>query len=89
MLIGGRADVSDVARPVSKNRFYIEPSRFGQRGAGTLLASDICMLTIPGLTLLFLIVVVSLGIAFVWMLWEMEQMAKSRLAKVRRDRGFG
>jgi hypothetical protein len=47
------------------------------------------MLTIPGLTLLFLIVVVSLGTAFVWMLWEMEQMTKARLAKVRRDRGFG
>jgi hypothetical protein len=34
------------------------------------------MLTIPGLTLLFLAVVVGLGTAFVWMLWEMEQMSK-------------
>jgi len=34
------------------------------------------MLTAPGLTLLFLGVVVGLGIAFVWMLWEIEQMSK-------------
>jgi predicted negative regulator of RcsB-dependent stress response len=34
------------------------------------------MLTAPGLTLLFLGVVVGLGTAFVWMLWEMEQNAK-------------
>ena len=30
----------------------------------------------PGLTLLFLGVVVGLGIAFVWMLWEIEQVSK-------------
>jgi hypothetical protein len=42
-------------------------------------------LTTPGLTLLFLGVVVCLGTAFVWMIWEMEQSAKSRLAKARRD----
>ena len=36
------------------------------------------MLTAPGLTLLFLGVVVGLGAAFVWMLWEIEQMSKSR-----------
>jgi hypothetical protein len=36
----------------------------------------VSMLTIPGLTLLFLGVVVSLGTAFVWMLWEIEQMSK-------------
>jgi hypothetical protein len=47
------------------------------------------MMTIPGLTLVFLGVVVSLGTAFVWVLWEMEQVAKAWLAKVRRDRGFG
>jgi hypothetical protein len=34
------------------------------------------MLTAPGLTLLFLGVVVGLGTAFVWMLWEIEQMSK-------------
>jgi hypothetical protein len=65
---------------------------FDQRGAGTPLASDVRMLTMittPGLTLVFLLVVLSLGIAFVWMLWEMEQMTKARLAKVRRDSGFG
>jgi predicted negative regulator of RcsB-dependent stress response len=36
------------------------------------------MLTAPGLTLLFLGVVIGLGGAFVWMLWEIEQMSKSR-----------
>ena len=36
------------------------------------------MLTAPGLTLLFLGVVVGLGTAFVWMLWEIEQMSKQR-----------
>jgi predicted negative regulator of RcsB-dependent stress response len=35
------------------------------------------MLTAPGLTLLFLGVVVGLGIAFVWMLWEIEQVSKA------------
>ena len=34
------------------------------------------MLTVPGLTLLFPCVVVGLGTAFVWMLWEIEQMSK-------------
>jgi hypothetical protein len=34
------------------------------------------MLTAPALTLLFLAVVVGLGIAFVWMLWEIEQVSK-------------
>ena len=36
------------------------------------------ILTAPGLTLLFLGVVVGLGTAFVWMLWEIEQMSKQR-----------
>ena len=31
------------------------------------------MLTTPGLTLLFLGVVVGLGVAVVWMLWEIEK----------------
>jgi hypothetical protein len=34
------------------------------------------MLTAPGLTLLFLGVVVGLGTALVWMLWEVEQTSK-------------
>jgi hypothetical protein len=34
------------------------------------------MLTAPGLTLLFLGVVVGLGTAFVWMLWEIEQTSR-------------
>jgi len=36
------------------------------------------MLTAPGLTLLFLGVVVGLGTAFVWMLWEIERTSKPR-----------
>jgi predicted negative regulator of RcsB-dependent stress response len=36
------------------------------------------MLTAPGLTMVFLGVVVGLGVAFVWMLWEIEQTAKPR-----------
>ena len=39
------------------------------------------MLTIPALTLVFLGVVVSLGTAFVWMLWEIEP----RIARLHRD----
>lgn len=34
------------------------------------------MLTAPELTLVFLIVVVGLGAAFVWALWEIEQVWK-------------
>lgn len=36
------------------------------------------MLTTPGLTLLFLGVVVGLGTALVWMLWEVEQTSRPR-----------
>jgi len=36
------------------------------------------MLTAPALTLMFLIVVVGLGTAFVWMFWEIEQMSSLR-----------
>ena len=36
------------------------------------------MLTAPDLTLLFLGVVVGLGIAFVWMIWEIEQSKPRR-----------
>ena len=34
--------------------------------------------TAPALTLVFLAVVVGLGSAFVWGLWEIEQISKSR-----------
>jgi hypothetical protein len=40
------------------------------------------MLTAPDLTVLFLGVVVGLGTAFVWMIWEIEQMT----SKPRRNR---
>jgi hypothetical protein len=36
----------------------------------------LAMLTAPALTLLFLGVVVGLGTAFVWMLWEIERSSK-------------
>jgi hypothetical protein len=36
------------------------------------------MLTAPELTLMFLIVVIGLGSAFVWMFWEIEQIARLR-----------
>jgi hypothetical protein len=36
------------------------------------------ILTPPSLTLLFLGVVVSLGTALVWMIWEIEQASKPR-----------
>jgi hypothetical protein len=36
----------------------------------------VTMLTIPDLTLLFLAVVIGLGAAFVWMIWEIEQISK-------------
>ncbi len=43
------------------------------------------MLTAPALTLVFLGVVVSLGTAFVWMLWEFEQTASKSIAKPHRN----
>jgi hypothetical protein len=36
------------------------------------------MFTAPELTLMFLIVVIGLGTAFVWMFWEIEQMSRLR-----------
>jgi hypothetical protein len=38
----------------------------------------VAMLTAPGLTLLFLGVVVGLIVASVWMLWEIEQASNAR-----------
>lgn len=42
-------------------------------------------LSAPALTLLFLLVVTGLGAAFVWALWEIEQVSKSQ----RRDNRLG
>ncbi len=36
------------------------------------------MLTAPALTFVFLGVVISLGAALVWALWEIEQVSKSQ-----------
>lgn len=44
------------------------------------------MLTAPALTLMFLIVVIALGAAFVWMFWEIEQ-TMSRLRRRHRKGG--
>ena len=38
-------------------------------------------LAAPGLTLLFLGVVVGLGVSFVWIFWEIEQVSRSQLSK--------
>jgi hypothetical protein len=47
------------------------------RLAGTPLAAGMVnMFTAPALTLLFLGVVVGLGVAVVWMFWEIEQRSK-------------
>ena len=43
------------------------------------------VLTAPGLTLLFLGVVVGLGVSFVWMIWEIEQVSRSHLSKSHRN----
>jgi hypothetical protein len=44
-------------------------------------------ITAPGLTLLFLGVVVGLGTAFVWMIWEIEQASKPGLLEREKARG--
>jgi hypothetical protein len=46
--------------------------------AACIAAGMVNMFSVPALTLLFLGVVVGLGHAFVWMLWEIEQMSKPR-----------
>jgi hypothetical protein len=54
------------------------PSAFCRDG-GMLLApyeGMLTMLTAPALTLVFLLVVVGLGAAFVWAFWEIEQVSK-------------
>ena len=42
------------------------------------------MLSAPALTLLFLIVVIGLGAAFVWMFWEIEQKTSKPYRKSNR-----
>ena len=44
------------------------------------------MLTAPALTVVFLGVVVSLGTAVVWILWEYEQTMAKTIAKPNRNR---
>jgi hypothetical protein len=64
--------------------FALGPS-VSVRGGGMRLAflkghvdreAMLTTLTAPALTFVFLGVVVGLGIAFVWMLWEIEQVSK-------------
>jgi predicted negative regulator of RcsB-dependent stress response len=43
------------------------------------------MLTAPGLTLVFLGVIVGLGTAFVWVFWQIEQAASKTAAKPHRN----
>jgi hypothetical protein len=47
------------------------------------------MLTAPALTLMFLIVVVGLGTAFIWMFWEVEQMSRLRRMSRPHRKGDG
>ncbi|WP_213738616.1 hypothetical protein [Bradyrhizobium sp. dw_411] len=62
----------------------IHPDReFTRMGMSTMFTT----FTTPGLTLLFLGVVVSLGAAFVWMFWEIEQASKPQLVKREKARG--
>ena len=42
------------------------------------------MLTAPALTLLFLMIVICLGAAFVWMFWEIEQKMSKAYRKSAR-----
>ena len=42
------------------------------------------MLTAPALTLLFLVIVTSLGAALVWMFWEIEQKTSKPYRKIDR-----
>ena len=50
---------------------------------------DVDMLTAPALTLMFLIVVVGLGTAFIWMFWEVEQMSRLRRMSRPHRKGDG
>ncbi|QDW39454.1 hypothetical protein FFI89_021320 [Bradyrhizobium sp. KBS0727] len=57
--------------------------------AGTPFASHqgmLNMLTTPALTFVFLGIVVGLGTAFVWVLWEFEQTSRHGLSKAHRPR---
>jgi hypothetical protein len=47
------------------------------------------MLTAPALTLMFLIVVVGLGTAFVWMFWEIEPRRRRMFGPHRKGDGIG
>ena len=54
---------------------------------GVCIASGMLnMLTTPALTFVFLGIVVSLGTAFVWVLWEFERTSKHVLSKAHRPR---
>jgi hypothetical protein len=44
------------------------------------------MLTAPALTFVFLGIVVSLGTAFVWVLWEFDRTLNRALSKAHRPR---
>jgi hypothetical protein len=58
------------------------------RNAVRVTSGMLNMLTAPALTLMFLIVVIALGAAFVWMFWEIEQTI-SRLRRMSRPHRKG
>ena len=53
--------------------------------AACIASGMLNMLTAPALTLVFLGVVVSLGTAFVWVFWEIEQGISKTIAKPHRN----
>jgi uncharacterized membrane protein SpoIIM required for sporulation len=66
-----RLDREDSGAPgVLSSEAFLNAARFASR--------TFAMLTVPALTLLFLGVVVGLGAAVVWKLWEIEQTSKPR-----------
>lgn len=56
--------------------------------AACIASGMLNMTTAPELTLMFLIVVIGLGTAFVWMFWEIEQMM-SRLRRMSKPHRKG
>ena len=68
----GREDSGGFGVFCTEERFFASVGWY----AACIVLGMLTMLTAPGLTLVFLGVVVGLGIAFVWMLWEIEQVSK-------------
>jgi hypothetical protein len=83
------AGAAGIGRPrciVDRGRFLDAIGWYAVCFGGGMLS----MLTAPDLTLVLLLIIVSLGTAFVWMLWEIERMSRQQATKQRRKLdGFG